>query len=367
MAKASFFAPSCVLVAALLLSACDSASSKGDGSNNDPSVARPVMVAPVRFDERARKRTFAATIRPSIESDLGFRVSGKVAQRLVRNGDRVHKGQALLTLDANDLRLQLDQAEAEVKAAKTNLTQAEADERRATELQRKGWAANATVEKGHAVAEEARSRLIRAQRSLELALNARDYATLEADADGVITATLVEPGQVITSGQAAVRLARLPEMEAQVALPETYVEQVRNATATLSLWSLPNRTFEVRLKELSLAADPTTRTYAARFSIPDAGEALRLGMSATLTLREMSAGHSARLPLTALFDHGSGPSVWVVDGEGRLTGRRVEIDRYDDRAVLISSGVAEGERVVALGVEKLDPGLTVRAISTLTY
>lgn len=356
-----------IIAMALILGACDSAAPKPDHAAAEPTkLPQPVMVVPVRFEEGARTRTFAATIRPSIESDLGFRISGKVARRLVRTGDFVRSGQPLLTLDTNDLRLQREQAEAEVKAAQSNLIQAEADEGRATDLQSKGWMANAALQKAHATAEEARSRLVRAQRALDLAGHALDYATLEADADGVITATPIEPGQVISAGQAAVRLARLSELEAVVALPESYVERVGRASASLTLWSLPGKSYEVRLRELSFAADPATRTFAARFVIPSADDKVRIGMSATLTLREQDERRFARLPLTAIYSHGRGAAVFVVGDGGELRERPVTIERYEDRDVLVTSGVSDGETVVALGVEKLDPALTVRPISTLS-
>lgn len=361
--RAAVVAP--LIAIALAVSGCDA--SNGSTGKSAQVLDRPVLVAPVHYEDLAETRTFAATIKPRIESDLGFRVTGKVAQRLVQNGDRVRKGQPLLLLDTNDLKLQLEQSEAEVRAAKTNLVQAEADEQRATELQKKGWTAAATLEKSHATAEEARGRLTRAQRSLDLARNSLDYASLEADADGVITATPVEPGQVVASGQAAVRLARLAEVEALVAFPETFVERAREASGSLTLWSVPDRVYEVRLRELSPAADTATRTYAARYTIPAADEAVRLGMSATLTLREGTGTRSARLPLTALFNHGHGPSVWAVDDKGRLTARTVKVARYDGRSVLITDGVAEGESVVMLGVQKLDAGLIVRPVASLSF
>lgn len=362
MREIALFGPAIVAMA-LAVGGCDSAG-REPAKRDAEAAPVPVMVAPVRYEDCGRTRSFAATIRPAIESDLGFRVNGKVARRLVRNGDRVRIGQPLLELDSDDLRLQREQAEAEVKAATTSLSQVEADERRAIELQGNGWAANTTVERARAAAQEARSRLIRAQRGLDLAVHSLDYATLAADADGVITATPVEPGQVIASGQPAVRLARLAELEAQAALPEDYVEPARQAAASLTLWSLPERVYAVRLRELALAAEPATRTYAARFSIADPDDAVRIGMSATLMLRQQGGRRLARLPLTALFNHGRGPSVWVVDADGKLAERAVVIDRYDSRFVLIISGVTEGDSVVALGVEKLDAGLTVRAVSS---
>jgi RND family efflux transporter MFP subunit len=352
------------ILLALLVSACDSSAGK---ETTAEAPDRPVLVASVAYQNVNQTRSLAATIRPRVESDLGFRVSGKVAQRLIQNGDRVRKGQPLLQLDTNDLELQLQQAEAEVRAATSSLTQAEADEGRTTTLHKDGWSPTAVLDKARAAAAEARGRLIRGQRALELARNALAYATLEADADGVITATPVEPGQVIAAGQPAVRLAHFGEQEALVALPETFVERARGATGSLTLWSLPGRSYDVKLRELSPAADGATRTYAARYTIVNADEAVRLGMSATLTLTQGEGGRAARLPLTAVFSHGKGPSVWVVDHAGKLTARSVTIARYEAQNVLIASGVSDGENVVTLGVEKLDEGLVTRPAQSLSF
>jgi RND family efflux transporter MFP subunit len=164
-----------------------------------------------------------------------------------------------------------------------------------------------------------------------------------------------------------VRLARLGQLEALVALPETFVERAHDATGTLTLWSLPGRSYELKLRELSPAADSATRTYAARYTIMNPDGVVRLGMSATLTLTEASDERAVRLPLTALFDHGNGPSVWVVDGAGRLAARNVAVARYEGQKALIASGVDDGENVVKLGVEKLDGGLVVRPTKTLSF
>jgi RND family efflux transporter MFP subunit len=352
----------------LLLAACEPGNGhEGQQAKQAKQADRPVLVAAAHYEDQTEARTFAATIRPRVESDLGFRVGGKVAKRLVQNGEKVRKGQPLLTLDTNDLELQVQQAAAEVRAAKISVIQAEGDERRALELQTKGWTAAATVEKARASAEEARGRQTRAQRSLDLARNSLDYATLVADADGLITATLAEPGQVVAAGQAVARLAHLGEMEALVALPETFVERARKAEGSLALWSLPGRSYEVKLRELASAADAATRTYAARYAIAGADDAVRLGMSATLTLRETTGMRAVRLPLTALFNHGEGPRVWVVDGAGGLTARPVVVARYDGNSVMVAAGLAEGEKVVTLGVEKLDPGLVVRPVASLSF
>ncbi len=354
-----------MLLLTVLLGACDAQAVKQPAE--DAAPARPVLVASAHYERIAQPRILAATIRPRIESDLGFRVSGKVARRLVQNGDLVRKGQALLVLDTTDFELQLEQAKAEVRAATQTVAQAEADEARTLKLNKDGWSPAAVLDKARAAAQEARSRLTRAQRAVELSENALKYATLEADADGVVTATPVERGQVVSAGQASVRLARLGELEALVALPEIFVERAASADGALTLWSLPGRSYEVKLRELSPVAEGLTRTYAARYTILNPDDAIRLGMSATLTLTEQDKERAVRLPLTAVFNHGRGPSVWVVGASGKLTARPVTIARYEGQSALIASGVSEGEKVVVLGVEKLDEGVAVRPTESLAF
>src|SRR6187402_2328882 len=166
---------------------------------------RPVLVATVHYEPDSPERSFVGTIKPRIETDMGFRVPGKVAKRLVEVGQTVDVGQPLATLDEVDLKLQAEQSEAEFRAATGVLAQAGAAEQRAKDLRAKGWTTDAQLDQSHAAADEARARLNRAERSVELTQNALSYATLIADACGVVTATLIEPGQVVAAGQSAIR------------------------------------------------------------------------------------------------------------------------------------------------------------------
>src|SRR3954471_18720726 len=184
---------------------------------------RPVLVATVHYEAETPERSFVGTIKPRIEADIGFRVAGKVAKRLVEVGQTAEEGQPLATLDEVDLKLQAEQAEAEFRAATGVLAQASAAETRARELRAKGWTTDAQMDQAKAAADEARARLNRAQRSVELTNNSLSYATLLADSRGVVTATLIDPGQVVAAGQTAVRIARFAEKEAVVAIPETLV------------------------------------------------------------------------------------------------------------------------------------------------
>jgi len=182
-----------------------------------------------------------------------------------------------------------------------------------------------------------------------------------------VTATLIEPGQVVAAGQSAIRLARLAEKEVVVAIPETLLTRAKSGEAQVSIWSNPDKRYTARLRELAPSADPATRTYLAKFSLPDAGDEVQLGMTATLTLSEPASERVARLPLSALFNQGQGPSLYVADEKGALTLRRVSVKSYDRDDVLISDGVEEGANVVALGVQKLDPAQKVKIVSSLSF
>ncbi|GAC1332558.1 MAG: efflux RND transporter periplasmic adaptor subunit [Bradyrhizobium sp.] len=328
---------------------------------------RPVLVAAVHYEAESPERSFVGTIRPRIETDMGFRVPGKVAKRLVEVGQTVDVGQPLATLDEVDLKLQAEQAEAEFRAATGVLAQAAAAETRAKELRAKGWATDAQLDQARATADEVRARLNRAQRSVELTNNSLSYATLLADTRGVVTATLIDAGQVVAAGQTAVRVARFAEKEAVVAIPETLVGRAKEGVATVSLWSEPNKKYAAKLREIAPAADPATRTYLAKFSLPGAGDSVSLGMTATLTLCDPATARVARLPLSALFSEGSDPSLYVVDDKGDVALKPVAVKSYDSSNVVITGGVDEGARVVVLGVQKLDPAQKVRVVSSLSF
>jgi RND family efflux transporter MFP subunit len=351
-------------IVTLALAAC----TEGKSEVKDQPPIRPVLAQQVRFEPAVQERSFVATVRPRIESDLGFRVAGKVARRLVEVGETVKAGQVLATLDEADLGLQLDQAEAELRAASGNQMQAQAELKRSKTLRKDGWVTDADLERQRATADEADSRVLRAERAVSLAGNSLAYASLRADADGVVTATAVEPGQVVETAKMAIRVARLEEKEAVVAVPEALVERLSKGIAKVSLWSQPDHAYDARLRELSPGADAATRTYQARFSILDAGEDVHFGMTATVTLSDPASGKIARLPLSAVIDEGKGPALFVVDRKtGSLEHKPVDVVGYEARDVLVKGGVAEGEWIVALGTQKLDTAQKVRVVDKLQF
>jgi RND family efflux transporter MFP subunit len=348
--------PLVALGGALMLAACQAETAPA------PKAERPVQVQRVAFETGATAREFVGVVRARYETDLAFRVGGKVVTRVVNVGDRVRRGDIIARLDPRDLELQVESAEAELAAATSNLVQAAADLQRYATLKSRGFAAVADFDRRQAANDEAEGRLTRARRSLDLARNQLAYAELKADADGVVTATLAEPGQVVAVGQAVARLAHRGEKEAVVSLPETRLGDARQARATVRLWSDRDRRFQARLRELSPQADPTTRTFAARFTILDADDGVAFGMTATVTLERQREAPVARVPLAAVLNRGTGPTVYVVDDSGALQLRPVSVASFSADAALISGGVNDGERIVTLGVQTLQAGLRVRTI-----
>ena len=327
-----------------------------------PPVPQVVMATTARLESAAPAHRLAGTIRARTETDLGFRVGGKLLDRPAEVGAKVRAGDVVATLDDTDLRLQLEAAEAARSAARIALEKGRIDLDRVTTLEKKGWASNQASDVKTVDVEELRARLLQAERSVELAQNALSYATLRADGAGVVTETYAEAGQVLALGQPVVRIARSGDLEAVVSVPEALVGAIDGAAAEAELWSEPGRQYPVTLRELSPIADEATRTYEAHFTLPADAEAA-LGMSATVTLAPVAGNLCVMLPTSALIDTGSGPSVWVIGADDRLEARPVVVAGYAAGQARIASGLAGGERVVVLGAHRLQAGAPVRALA----
>jgi RND family efflux transporter MFP subunit len=326
------------------------------------AVPRVVMVKLARVGAKKPEHRLPGIVAARTEADVGFRVGGKVVARTVAVGDRVRAGDVVARLDDADLRLELEAAEAARAAARIALDIAETNFDRVASLQSGGWASRQASDAETVAVEEARARLLQAERTAELAQNQLGYATLRADADGIVTQTLVEPGQVLTAGQPVVRLAHAGAREAVVAIPEAMVRGIEAARSRVELWSEPGVVRDATLRELSPVADAATRTFEARYALVGAAD-LELGMSVTVFLAVDGVEPAAAVPLSALLDSGSGPEVWVVGIDGRLEARPVRVGGVDGASARIVAGLADGDRVVVLGAHKLQAGEPVRAVA----
>lgn len=328
-----------------------------------PSLPQPVQVTTVSLTSHSEKWSYVGVVRPRYETDLAFRVGGKVVERLVDVGQAVEAGQTLARLDATDFRLSVQSQEAELKAAQSSREQAIAAEQRFQILLDKGHVSKAALDQRVATADETRSRVERAAMSLDLARNQLAYADLKADRAGVVSALPVEVGQVVTAGQLVARVARLDSLEAQVSIPEQKLEAVRSAHAEASVWGTSGAPLKARLRELSPEADRISRTYQARFTIEPTGAGLDLGRTITVNLRQGSEDQLAYLPLSAVLNDGRGAVVWVVDATGsRVLRTPVDILALTQQQAVIKSGLKPGDRVVTLGVHMLDEAKPIRIV-----
>lgn len=308
-------------------------------------------------------RAFTGVVVARVQSDLGFRVQGKILERLVDTGQSVKRGQPLMRLDPVDLGLQAQAQQQAVAAARARARQAIDDEARYRGLVASGAISASAYDQIKAVADTAKAELKAAQAQADVARNATGYAVLLADADGVVVDTLAEPGQVVSAGQPVVRLARAGQREAIVHLPETLRPAI-GSEALATLYGKDTAAVPAKLRLLSDAADPLTRTFEARYVLEGALASAPLGATVTLAIAEGRLTEQVlQVPIAALYDPGKGAGVWSISGQpAKVSWRPVQVLGLGDDAARVTGSLKAGERVVALGAHLLHDGEAVRLI-----
>src|SRR5215831_4587283 len=324
------------------------------------TVVRPVRTVTVAMQEGGEKVSLTGEIQPRYQADLGFRVSGKILERPADVGTEVKKGDLLARLDPQQYRQDFEVAKAEVTKADAEVTRSQAQEYRQRELLKNGHTTQVaydqalkTFKTAQAEADAASARQVQASENL-------GYPELKADNDGVISAIGADPGQVVSAGQMVVRLAQPGEREAVFNVAEaTFKNPQKNPTVAVELVSNPEIKASGKVRYVSPQADPTTRTYTVRVSLPDAPPQMRLGANVvgSVTVNE---GRVVSIPGSALFQKDGQPAVWLVTKDGTVELKPVTVARYQGDAVVVGSGLAQGDVVVTGGVQKLLPGQKVR-------
>ncbi|MGH1588052.1 efflux RND transporter periplasmic adaptor subunit [Methylobacterium phyllosphaerae] len=342
-------------LAGLALAACSPAET---AVTPEPPLVQTIAVAPAA----GSVARYTGVIRARTESNLGFRVGGKIFERLVDPGDHVRLGQPLMRLDRTDFTLALNAARASVEAARAQMIKAKADEERSRKLVGDGWTSKQTYDQNKAAADAAIAQFANAEAQASQIGNQAGYSELQADADGVVMEVPSEPGQVVAAGQTVVKLARDGAREAEVFLPEGS-RQLAKGTASAILYAEGETTYPARLRELSATADPATRTYRARYILAGGGETAPLGATVTLRLSPVQpqATAAVSVPLGALFDHGGGSAVWRYDARTQtVTAQPVTVTRLSEESVDVAAGLNPGDRIVSLGAHLLKADEKVR-------
>lgn len=347
-ARAIFFS----LALAAVLSGCSKPVEKAE-------EVRPVRAVRLAADHADVLAEFSGEVRARVESRLGFRVGGKIVERKVDAGAAVKRGQVLMRLDPQDLQLAQAQAAAGLKAAEGNRDLARAELRRYQDLREKNFVSQAVLDAKATASQSAQSSYEQALAAYRNQTNQAGYATLVSDIDGVVTGIDAEAGQVVAAGAPVVRVAQHGEKEIVIGIPEDKVDTLRRvADIRVRTWARPDHVIPGVLRELSPVADPATRTYTAKISIPDAPVEVKLGMTAYVAFAAKTPQAMLRIPLTALFQRKGESAVWVVeDGAVRLV--PVQIAGTTGNDILVASGVAPGQTIVTAGVNLLNPGQKV--------
>lgn len=325
----------------------------GRESASPARIEQPALTRIVGTVASDNGNVYSGEIRARYETQLGFRIGGKIIERLVDAGARVKPDQALARLDPADSSLQASSAQAQYQLALDDAT-------RYRELRSKNFVSQSALD-----AKEAALKAAAAQAGL--AGNQTSYTVLRADHAGVIAATLADVGQVVSAGQPVFRLAQDGEREVAIAIPEAQFSELKiGMPADIALWAEADKSkgahFSGRLRELVPVADPASRTYAARVSLSGAGARAELGMTAQVRFRSHDKRDKMIVPLSAIFQQGDQAAVWIVAADRSISLRKVEVSAYRDNGAVIASGLSAGERIVSAGVHKLNAGEKIRII-----
>jgi RND family efflux transporter MFP subunit len=332
---------------------------QGASAVSDPRLEPPIvrLVAPARVS--GSERGFTGIIGARVQSDLGFRVAGKIMERLVSVGQQVEAGQPLMRLDETDLRLALTAKRNAVAAARASVVQLSADERRNASLLKDGWASRQRYEQAKAASDTAEAQLAAAEAEARVAENQATYSILVADADGTVVETLGEPGQVVSAGQPVVRIAQAGPREAVVALPETIRPAIGSA-AEASVYGGDGHRSAAHLRQLSDSADAQTRTYEARYVLDGEAASAPLGATVTIRLASQARQPEVQVPLGAVLDDGKRTGVWFLDSAtSTVRFQPVQLVRVTSETAVVS-GLSSGDPIVSLGAHLLQEGARVR-------
>jgi RND family efflux transporter MFP subunit len=322
-------------------------------------LVRTLVVNPRPIGE---DRQAIGEVKPRYESDLSFRVAGKVLSRLVDVGAWVRQGDTLATLDTRDYQNRLRSAEAEVSSAEAALINAQGTEARQAKLLKDGWTPKATYDNTLQNLQVAEARFKVAKANLDLTRDQLNYTTLKAEFDGVITAVGAEAGQNVNAGQMVVKLARPDDKDGVFNIAETAFTDISKSQLEVTVWPLSNPELAVDgvVREISPVADPVTRTYTIKVTLKNPPSQLRFGMSIGGRLKG-DAALAVALPFSALFEKNGSPAVWVLDQQSNsLTLRPITVARYDANTVIVAGGLSRGDIVVTAGVNTLTVGQKVR-------
>jgi RND family efflux transporter MFP subunit len=327
---------------------------------------RPVRAVTVERRVLSEQVVLIGQIRARDEISLAFRIDGKLTERTVAPGDRVTVGRLVARLDSQNEQNALQGAEADIAAAQAALEQAEKLEGRQADLLRRNITSRAAYDQALQQLQTAKAQLDSAQARRRTNQNRLKFTELETEVSGIVTAKGAEPGEFVRAGQMIVKVAREDNKDAVFELPAQLALSGRvplDPLIDVALVDNPKIKTTGRIREVSPQADPMTRLFPVKVGLDNPPPEFFLGITVSGAV-SLDSPPVMAIPLTAVIESDGKPSVWVVDPASNTVAlRAVEILRYDPSAVIVSSGLRDGEVVVTAGVNILHPGQKVKLLS----
>jgi RND family efflux transporter MFP subunit len=325
------------------------------------TTVRPVKVLEIAKANTTREVQYSGSVKARTEMNQGFRVAGKIVERLVDIGDKVNPGDVLARIDATDYALAVHTAEANLMAAEKQVETLRLTQGRAQELFGKKFASQAQVDEAQLGYQQAIAARDAAASSLQQAKNQVAYTELKADRRGIVTAISADTGQVVGVGTPVASVAVDGEKEIQIAVPETDISHFKQGQAVkVGFWTDDQLRLAGKVREVAGSADPQSRTFSVRVSLGDDPRVL-LGMTATVEAVVATTRPLASVPLQALAEKDGKPIVWVADRDtSTVHARAVTVADFAPDGVRVAQGLQPGDLVVAAGTQFMTENLKVK-------
>ncbi|TGQ68461.1 efflux RND transporter periplasmic adaptor subunit [Mesorhizobium sp. M00.F.Ca.ET.186.01.1.1] len=344
-----------LIVAALGLAGC----SQEKAEVKD--IIRPVKVVEIGQAVTTRQLDYSGSVRARTEMNLGFRVAGKVTERLVDVGQHVTSGDVLARVDPSDYELSVKSAAASLDAAERQVETVDLARKRAEQLYAKNFAPKSQLEQAILTYNQAVATRDAARSTLAQAQNQVHYTDLKANEDGIVTAVTADVGQVVGAGTPVMTVAVDGEKEVLIAVPEMDIAQFRQGKdVKASFWSDDALALVGKVREVAGSADPQSRTFAVRVSLPNDPRVL-LGMTANVQATVASKAELVSIPLSAIAEKGGQKIVWTVDrGSDTVHPRPIKVANFTADGVSVADGLKQGDVVVAAGTQFMTENLKVK-------
>lgn len=328
-----------------------------------PPAPRPVWVMTVGETGGLIAASYTGEVKSRYESNIGFRISGKIISRAVNVGDLVKKGQLIAQLDPNDTRLNAQAAQADVQTAQANLSLAQAELERRQQLYRQQFISKSALDSYETQVKTTQARLEQAKSQAAVSQHQTGYTQLVADRSGVIGMIQAEPGQVVSAGQTVAQIYDLQTLEILIAVPESRIDNLHvGDAARITLTDVP-QSYQGRIREISPAANSQTHAFDLRIQLVDADQRIKLGMTAQVSFAPPHSAQSLVVPVTAVTQQNGHASVWVIDAQQKAHARQVTIGALTEQGIEITSGLQSHETIATIGIHTLTEGMTVQAVT----